>query len=106
MNDNVVPPPVIDFNQLDNALQHVQGHMDTMMHNLGGLQSSVKHLAGLKNNLNQLSLAQKSHENERNSMKVSLHSDLVLVDDAGCHHKVHKVVLASRSPYFKAQLTN
>ena len=40
MNDNVVPPPVIDFNQLDNALQHVQGHMDTMMHNLGGLQVS------------------------------------------------------------------
>ena len=28
------------------------------------------------------------------------------MDDAGCQHKVHKVVLASRSPYFKAQLTN
>ena len=33
-------------------------------------------------------------------------SDLTLVDDAGTEHKVHKVVLASRSSYFKAQLTN
>ena len=40
MNENAVPPPVIDFHQLDSALQHVQGHMDTMMHNLGGLQVS------------------------------------------------------------------
>ena len=38
MEDHVLPPPVIDFHQLDNALQHVQGHMDSMMHNLGGLQ--------------------------------------------------------------------
>ena len=36
--------PGIDFHQLDSALQHVQGHMDSMMHNLGGLQSSVKNL--------------------------------------------------------------
>ena len=112
---NVINPPVIDFHQLDNALQHVQGHMDNMMQNLGGLQSSVKHL---KHNLNQFCANQKTHENERNALRLSLHSDitqswrdgsfsdLTLVDDAGCHHKVHKVVLASRSPYFKAQLTN
>ena len=112
---NAINPPVIDFHQLDNALQHVQGHMDNMMQNLGGLQSSVKHL---KHNLNQFCANQKSHENERNALRLSLHSDIIqswrdgafsdltLVDDAGCHHKVHKVVLASRSPYFKAQLTN
>ena len=108
-------PPINDFHQLDNALQHVQGHMDNMMQNLGGLQSSVKHL---KHNLNQFCMSQKSHENERTALRLSLHSDIVqswrdgafsdltLVDDAGCHHKVHKVVLASRSSYFKAQLTN
>jgi len=107
------PPPVIDFNQLDNALQHVQGHMDNMMHNLGGLQSSVKHL---KQNLSHY--MQRSSEVDRNTLRVSLHadivqswkdgtfSDLTLVDDAGVHHKVHKVVLASRSSYFRAQLTN
>jgi len=106
-------PPVIDFNQLDNALQHVQGHMDTMMHNLGGLQSSVKHL---KQNLSHY--MQRSSEVDRNALRVSLHadivqswkdgtfSDLTLVDDAGVQHKVHKVVLASRSSYFRAQLTN
>ena len=112
---NVIMPPVIDFHQLDNALQHVQGHMDNMMQNLGGLQSSVKHL---KHNLNQFCANQKSHEHERNALRLNLHidiiqswkegafSDLTLVDDAGCQHKVHKVVLASRSPYFRAQLTN
>ena len=75
----------------------------------------MKHL---KNNLNQFCVSHKSHENERNALRLSLHSeilqswkegafsDLTLVDDAGCQHKVHKVVLASRSPYFKAQLTN
>eukprot|EP00090_Calanus_glacialis_P047120 TRINITY_DN9582_c0_g1_i1.p1 TRINITY_DN9582_c0_g1~~TRINITY_DN9582_c0_g1_i1.p1 ORF type:complete len:933 (-),score=247.46 TRINITY_DN9582_c0_g1_i1:82-2880(-) len=106
-------PPVIDFNQLDNALQHVQGHMDNMMHNLGGLQSSVKHL---KQNLSHY--MQRSSEVDRNALRVSLHadivqswkdgtfSDLTLVDDAGIQHKVHKVVLASRSSYFRAQLTN
>ena len=112
---DLLHPPVLDFHHLDNALQHVQGHMDTMMHNLGGLQSSVKHL---KHNLNQFCVSQKSHEAERNAMRLSLHSDIVqswkdgnfsdltLVDDAGCEHKVHKVVLAARSPYFRAQLTN
>ena len=75
----------------------------------------MKHL---KHNLNQFCVNQKSHENERNLMRLSLHSDilqswrdgrfsdLTLVDDAGSRHKVHKVVLASRSSYFKAQLTN
>ena len=112
---DLLHPPVLDFHHLDNALQHVQGHMDTMMHNLGGLQSSVKHL---KHNLNQFCVSQKSQEAERNAMRLSLHSDilqswkdgnfsdLTLVDDAGCEHKVHKVVLAARSPYFRAQLTN
>ena len=107
---DLLHPPVLDFHHLDNALQHVQGHMDTMMHNLGGLQSSVKHL---KHNLNQFCVSQKSHETERNAMRLSLHSDIVqswkdgqfsdltLVDDAGCEHKVHKVVLAARSPYFR-----
>ena len=112
---NIHMPPVIDFHQLDNALQHVQGHMDNMMQNLGGLQSSVKHL---KHNLNRFCQHQRTHDHMRSAMRMSLHSDIVqswkdgsfsdltLVDDAGCHHKVHKVVLASRSPYFKAQLTN
>ena len=35
---DLLHPPVLDFHHLDNALQHVQGHMDSMMHNLGGLQ--------------------------------------------------------------------
>jgi len=111
-NPFVQPPGIIDFNQLDDALQNVQGHMDSMMSNLGGLQTSVKHL---KQNLSNFV---RSSEIERSALKNGLHSDIVaawreghftdltLIDDEGLRHPVHKVVLSSRSSYFRAQLTN
>lgn len=46
------------------------------------------------------------HTDIQQSWRDGAFSDLTLVDDAGHRHKVHRVVLASRSPYWRAQLTN